>query len=81
MANGEQTGVEEIWEGITPKDEVEMATKSTLIMIAKRLEHLPCKNHKEEIKKNSDLRKKLIFGFSVLSIIVVAFKWIIERFV
>lgn len=82
MANGKQTGVEEIWEGIAPgSPEALTATKATLILIAKRLEQLPCGMHAQEIKKNSDLRMKLMVGFCVLSGVVVTFKWIIERFI
>ena len=80
MANG-QTGVEEIWAGITPITPEGMATKATLILIAKRQESLKCEEHAQEIKKNSELRKKLMVGFTVLSLVVVTLKWVVERFV
>ena len=79
MANG-STGAEEIWEGITPSTPEGMATKATLILIAKRQAELPCSIHADEIKKNSDLRKRLIVGFTVLSIVVVTLRWIIDFF-
>jgi len=42
---------------------------------------LPCQAHKTEIEKNSNLRKKLIVGFTVLSAVVVFFKWLLDAVV
>jgi len=68
MADGEETGIEEIWDGVKTDDDpsgFKMAVKSSLIITAKHLKGLPCQTRKKEI---SNLKKFmwLLMGMGIL---------------